>query len=52
MVTDAKLGMRARSSFKVNTIKERKMGAEDTNGQMAATTRETLSTACSKAQVS
>ena len=52
MDTAVKLGMKARLNSKANTIKERKMGAEDTNGPMEATTTETSSTACSKVRVS
>lgn len=50
--SDAKLGMRAKLNSKANTIKERKMGAEDTNGQTAAIMKETSLTACSKATAS
>ena len=50
--TAVKLGMKARLNSKVNTIKERKMGAEDTNGQTAATMTEILSTVCSRERVS
>ena len=50
--TAVKLGMKARSNSKANTIKERKMGAEDTNGPMEATTMETSSTVYSRVRVS
>lgn len=50
--TAVKLGMKARSNSKANTIKERKMGAEDTNGPMEATTMETSSTVYSRVRAS
>ena len=52
MDTAVKLGMKARLNSKANTIKERKMGAEDTSGLTEATTKETSSTASSKVRVS
>ena len=50
--TAVKLGMKARLNSKANTIKERKMGAEDTNGLTEATTMVILSIACSRVRVS
>ena len=50
--TAAKLGMKARLSSKVNTIKEKKMATEDTNGPTVAITKVISSTACSKVKVS
>ena len=50
--TAAKLGMKGRLNSKANTIKERKMGAEDTNGPMEVTTMETSLTVSSRVRVS